>query len=349
MSEDKKEESGGYQSSGSDPRGRQQNEIDYQKDRYENQQGPLINQASYNYGRSSEADYGDYTDIMNQYRGIATGAGSVSRGGGGGGSSGGSGGGGGGGFSWSNISPQTAAYKDPFNSYAGFTEFSETGGYSPEDIANMRARGISPIRAAYANAEREMGRQRSLQGGYSANAFAGLGRMAREQGQAAADATQNVEAGLAEARNRGRLSGLGGMSDIEGQRLGADVDLAKFNSQQAMAAAQANAAGRLRAASAGASARNAANQTAAYSAAQNTEMRLRALGGMTDLRGQTPGTVKMYGDQATSLSGQGGTFGGNMVGYAGDAAARPGAWDTGMGRMRDVGDMGGRMTYPWLD
>ena len=60
---------------------------------------------------------------------------------------------------WYIYTPFLAGYKDPFNSYGGFTEFSQTGGYSPNDIANMRARGISPIRAAYANAERELGRE----------------------------------------------------------------------------------------------------------------------------------------------------------------------------------------------
>src|SRR5262245_38955208 len=186
--------------SGGDPRGRVQNQGGYQQQRYENQQGPLANAMAYNYGRGSEANYGDYSDIMNRYRQIA----------GGGGAEGGGGGGGGGGFG-----PSLIGYKDPFNSYSGFTEFSQTGGYSPQDIANMRARGVSPIRAAYANAEREVARQRSLQGGYSPNAVATLAKMAREQGQSAADATQNVEAGLAEARNKGRLSGLAGMSDIE--------------------------------------------------------------------------------------------------------------------------------------
>src|SRR6185295_3747842 len=105
------------------------------------------------------------------------------------------------------------------------------GGYSPQDINNMRARSVAPIRAAYANAQNEIGRQRSLQGGYSPNAIAAQVKMAREQGQSGADALQNTEAGLAQMRNQGRLAGLGGMSGIEGQRLNADVDLGKFNTE----------------------------------------------------------------------------------------------------------------------
>ena len=59
--------------SGSDPKGRTQNDAMYQQQRYESQQGPLAAATGYNYGRGSEADYGNYTDIMNMYRGIASG------------------------------------------------------------------------------------------------------------------------------------------------------------------------------------------------------------------------------------------------------------------------------------
>jgi hypothetical protein len=153
------------------------------------QQNPTAAMAMYNYGRGSESDYGNQADIMGRLRGFSG----------------------------------APSYTDPFNSYGGFQEFSQTGGYSPTDIANMRARGVSPIRAAYAGAQRQIGQQRSLQGGYAPNAIAARVKMAREQGQGMADATQNVEAGLAQARNQGRLAGLSGMSGIEGQRLQAQL------------------------------------------------------------------------------------------------------------------------------
>ena len=83
------------QSSGGDPRGQIQNAIGYQQQRYENQIDPIIGLMAENYGRGSEANYGDYTDIMNSYRNIAAGGGSSEGGGGGGGGDrGGSGGGG---------------------------------------------------------------------------------------------------------------------------------------------------------------------------------------------------------------------------------------------------------------
>jgi hypothetical protein len=326
------------QSSGTDSRGRLQNQGAYQQQRYESQQGPLAQQFGYQTGRANEADYGNYTDMMNMYRGIASGggpsgAGRVS-----------SGGSGGSGIKavGSTYNPFIAEYKDPFNSYAGFTEFSQTGGYSADDIANMRARGVSPIRAAYANAEREVGRQRSLQGGYSPNAIATQARMAREQGQAAADATTNVEAGLAEARNRGKLAGLTGMSGIEGQRLSADVDLAKYNSDARYRAQVDTIQSAERAANANrSSAESRAGRSAAASAA-STRNQMDALAGMRSLYGTTPGMSNMFGNQAIQTVGQGGNYGLGVRAQDRADQQAPGAYDTTMGRIRDIGGLVGQ-------
>lgn len=303
--------------SGSDPRGRSQNQAQYQQQRYESQQGPMVNAFAHNYGRGSEANYGDYMDIMNQYRGIASGEG---------GDGGGGGGGGGGGYS-----PELIGYKDPFNSYAGFTEFSNTGGYNAADMANLRARGVSPIRAAYANAEREVQRQRALQGGYSPNAIAAQVKMAREQGQGMADAVQNVEGGIVDQRNRNKLSGLSGMSDIEKQRLAADLEVAKFNAQAKMSAAAASSA-------ASAAGRQASMQN-----------RLSALSGMRQLYGTTPGMSETFGNQLLQGVGQGGTFGLNLMGRENEGAQLPGRFEQTTGRIREIGDIAGRVANPIID
>lgn len=303
-------------SSGNDPRGRVQNEIDYQKQRYEGQRDPATNQMAYNYGRGSELNFGTYNDVMRGLSGIA----------------GGGGGGGGGGFhgiSASTIHAPTASYEDPFNSYSGFQDFSKTGGYAAADIANMRARGISPIRAAYSNAEREIGRQRSLQGDYSPNAIAVQARMAREQGQATSDAAQGVESELAQMRNEGQRFGLTGMSGIEGQRLGADVDLAKFNTTNQFAAAQQNAAARQQAAAFNASGRAAAS-------AQSAAQRGAALDDMRLMYGTTPGMANTFGNQLNDAIGQSGNFGLGIIDRQTDAQKLPGAYETWTGRARDI-------------
>ncbi len=285
-----------------------------------------MNQAALNYGRASEGQWDDYNNMMGAARSMYGGDG---------------GGGGGGAHGYSAVTgykPFLAGYSDPFKSYAGYEEFSKTGGYSPEDIANMRARGVSPIRAAYANAEREIGRQRSLQGGYAPNAIAAQSQMARQQGQAAADATQNVEAGLAQARNTGRLAGLGGMSNIEGQRLGADVDISKFNAGMQYQANAANLGAQERAASSRASA-----------SGQNSATRLAALQEARLLYGANPGMAETFGNQAISLSGQGGSFGNQL--YQNDIAAQglPGQFDQNMKRFNDIYGTAAKVGAPIYD
>lgn len=100
--------------------------------------------------------------------------------------------------------------------FKAFQNFSQTGGFSPEDLANIRARAVSPVRAVYANAQREVNRQRSLQGGYSPGFGVLQARMAREQGQGISDAGINAEAGISEMVQKGKLAALQGMAGTEG-------------------------------------------------------------------------------------------------------------------------------------
>lgn len=125
----------------------------------------------------------------------------------------GSGGGGGGSSSssWDSGAPI---------SFAGFQDFSKTGGFSPGDLSNIRARAVSPVRAAYAQAQQGVNRQSALQGGYSPGKGVLQARMAREQGSAASDAATNAEASIAEMVQQGKLSGLQGMAGTEARTSG---------------------------------------------------------------------------------------------------------------------------------
>jgi len=151
--------------------------------------------------------------------------------------------------------------------------------------------------------------------------------MARERGQATADATQNVEAGLASERQKGRLAGLTGMSGIEGQRLGADLDVAKFNAQQNAAAQSAN------------------NSSGAAAAGQSAENQMAALRGMTSLYGTTPGQSQLFGNQALNAVNQGGQFGIGMINATGQAGSQTGKYDQTYNRVgglvNDAANIGG--------
>lgn len=112
--------------------------------------------------------------------------------------------------------------KGPSSTYtsavSNLGDLATTGGISDADAANMRARGISPIRAAYATAQRNTDRQKGLQGGYSPNYGAVQAKLAREQSEQLAQGSTNVEAQIAEMRQRGRLSAAPGYANAAGQQ-----------------------------------------------------------------------------------------------------------------------------------
>lgn len=82
----------------------------------------------------------------------------------------------------------------------------DTGGYTPEGIADIRERGISPIRSVYANAQRNVDRSRALSGGYSPNFNAVSAKMAREMADVVGNQTTNVNAGIAQNVAANKLS-----------------------------------------------------------------------------------------------------------------------------------------------
>lgn len=103
----------------------------------------------------------------------------------------------------------------------GWVGMANTGGFSPQEMAAMRSRAIAPTRAIYENAMRNMSRNRTLQGGYSPGYQAALSRMNRDTGQQISDANVNTEAALAELKQRGRIAGLQGGSNLYGTAPGA--------------------------------------------------------------------------------------------------------------------------------
>jgi hypothetical protein len=149
---------------------------------------------------------------------------------------------------------------------------------------------------------------------------------------------QNVEAGIIQDRNRNQLSGLGGMSGIEGQRLDAQLKAGMYNAD-----AQSQAQARNIAAGESAASRGAASD------AMSTAQRLQALGGMTSLYGTTPGQSELFGNQLLNAVGQGGTFGTNLMGRDIESQGLPGQYDQTMSRARDVGNIVSQYGIPIMD
>ena len=101
-----------------------------------------------------------------------------------------------------------SGYKE-FNSSAPMQNFSElaaTGGYSEQDKSQLRERGVSPIRSIYASANRDVDRQKAIQGGYSPNYGAVKAKMARDLSQDIGDRVTAVNAGIAQNVAQNRVS-----------------------------------------------------------------------------------------------------------------------------------------------
>lgn len=96
----------------------------------------------------------------------------------------------------------------------GYRNFAESGGFSPQDITNIRARSIAPIRAMYQQGMDEVERAKNLAGGYMPNYGAAMAKMQREQSYRIGDQALNTEAEIAQQVRQGRLAGLGGLGNL---------------------------------------------------------------------------------------------------------------------------------------
>ena len=172
--------------------------------------------------------------------------------------------------------PEAITYNrspDMGTAMGGYREFANSGGYSPTDIQELRARGMSPIRAAYGNTMMEMDRARSLGGpGGSANYIAAASKAQRELPGQLADATTNVNATLAQDIRQGKLAGMQGLQQGSLAEAGLD-QRAKELTEQGLSAWEA---------------RQLASQ----------EMSLRGLEGQRGLYSATPGMASTFGNQA---------------------------------------------------
>ncbi len=178
-------------------------------------------------------------------------------------------------FSFQNVSAQRPPELD--KAYSGATEFADTGGYSPQDIQELRARGISPIRAAYGNTQMQLDRARSLGGNNGApNYIAAASRAQRELPGQLADATTNVNAQLADAIRQGKQFGIGTLGSLSSAEAG-----------RMLSADEANQGADIQ------------TQGMGEQSLQNLRgNQLASMGGQASLYGTTPGMSNMFGNQA---------------------------------------------------
>jgi hypothetical protein len=223
------------------------------------------------YQTAADQQTQDYGDIMGGYKSFASNLGGPTK------------------FSYDPVSAQRPAELNESYGYLreaapGYRTFAETGGYSPTDVQELRARGMEPIRSAYGNTMMELNRARSLGGaGGAPNYIAAASKAQREYPGQMADAMTTVNAELANSVRQGKLAGLAGLTGIGGTMGGLSSEEANRMLQAAMANQSADL------------------QTQAYgeqSLQNQRQAQLAALSGQTSLYGTTPAMASMFGNQA---------------------------------------------------
>jgi len=189
----------------------------------------------------------------------------------------------------------------------GYRDFANTGGYSEQDIADLRARGTSPVRAAYANAQANIERAKAIGGGYAPNYIAATAKMTRDQSQQASDAMQAVNAKLAEDIRTGKLAGLSGLSNVGSTMGGMSLQDAARILQADMANQSTDLQSQLANQRAGIDVQGMSEQSRQNKIANQMGVRslgLQGLNARTGLYGTTPGQASMFGNQALQAMNQ---------------------------------------------
>lgn len=186
----------------------------------------------------------------------------------------------------------------------GLSEYSRTGGYSDSDISNIRERGISPIRSVYANAKRDMSRQRNLQGGRFSNYGALASKMAREQADLLGGASTKVNADIAQMVASGKLNALnslGGFTSRENELINSTNtknneltnEVSRYNTGEKSRVDELNSKMQMM-----------IDETNAKNRMGNTNNELSALSGKSSLYGTTPALTHEFGQQVLNNNAQ---------------------------------------------
>jgi len=191
-----------------------------------------------------------------------------------------------------NVTPGNVNYKesaDVAGSLANLKDLSATGGYTPQGIADIRARDVAPTRGIFANAQQELERNRAIGGGYSPNFAASSGQMARDEANAVSGIDTAANAGIAQNVAANRLAASGTYAGAAGAENAARtaVDTGNVNRAAEVSTGNANR-----------------NLEAQFNNRGNI---LAGIQGQTNLYGTTPALTKTFGDQViqTQQTGQG--------------------------------------------
>lgn len=187
---------------------------------------------------------------------------------------------------------------------SGLDEFSRTGGYSDEDISNIRERSISPIRSIYSSAQEGLRRNKVLSGGYSPNYGAVSAKMARDSSSQIGDITTKVNADIAQMIQSGKLSGLNALSSAASSDNALQNTIASRNAQMYNEVEMANAEEERRVASENNKFQLMIDEANARNSQASTNNQLAATQGKQGLYSSTPALTTTFGNQVLANNAQ---------------------------------------------
>ena len=206
--------------------------------------------------------------------------------------------------------------------WGNFKNFAETGGWSPEEMADFRARASSGTPQLYDQMRNEMVRGRTVQGGYGPGYGTAMSALARDKAEQMRQAQLGAETSLAESIRQGKQWGSeqgagaakGELAQMEtGQKEGMSID-EKIRQINAAAAASRNAA-----------------------AQANLAQRLGIINNITGLAGQTGAMPEYLGAATGAAGGRVGADLGYLGSYGQTQQKGPSFWDKLLGAGTAVG------------
>jgi len=193
---------------------------------------------------------------------------------------------------WENVKGQgyaTPEQKDAGWGWGTFKNFAETGGWSPDEMSDFRARSTSGIPSMYGGLRDEMVRGKTIQGGYGPGYGTAQSQLARDRARSMGEASLGAETSLANSIRQGKQwggeQGKGAAQQEYGNMAGAQNQLTSIAEKIAAA-------------------NRAARSSRAGAADRDTMMRLGLIDRITGLSKETGSEIPYAGVELNSYGGR---------------------------------------------
>lgn len=248
----------------------------------------------------------DYDSLMNQYKNLGNKAASSGQ------------------DDKVNFTPTSPTFSEtaPSADFSQLENIANTGGFNPGDVDTIRASAVAPIRSIYDSANRNLLRQKNIQGGYSPNYGAVQAKLARESSNLISGKMTDANAQIAEMVQRGKLAGATALAPLNAQDVARRQGVMNFNTGIANTTAESNADRQLRTAAQNATVDN-----------NDFDNILKSIQGQQSVYGTTPALANTFGNQVMSAAGTVNNFAPVQRGAMSSSGVGVGTPGTGINRL----------------